>query len=195
MRERFDLLADPGSLEEVGKLAGSPEWNGNELVSLTPSNSVAGFMRIDGRKVAVHGGDFTIRGGSADGGVADKAGAMIHRAFVERMPYVRLLDATGGSVRSNERMGRTYLPANNRVEEIELLQRSPVVSAVMGSVADLPAVQACWCHFNVMVKGTSQVFVGGPPVVKAALGIDISKEDLGGAKILLSPLIPRLCAR
>ena len=47
------------------------------------------------------------------------------------------------------------------------------------SVAGLPAVDACLSHFNVMVKGISQVFPGGPPVVKAALGIDISKEDLG----------------
>jgi len=183
VRERFDLLADPGSMNEIGKLAGAPRWDGDKLTSLTPSNSVAGIISIDGRKVAVHGGDFTIRGGSADGSSADKAGAIIKRAFVERLPYVRLLDATGGSVRSFEKMGRTYLPANDRVQEIELLQRSPVVSAVLGSVAGLPAVQACFCHFNVMVKSTSQVFVAGPPVVKAALGIDISKEDLGNEDI------------
>ena len=50
---------------------------------------------------------------------------------------------------------------------------------MLGSVAGLPAVDACLAHFNVMVKGISQIFPGGPPVVKAALGIDISKEDLG----------------
>ena len=53
----------------------------------------------------------------------------------------------------------------------------------MGSVAGLPAVQAAMCHFNVMVKGTSQLFVAGPPVVKAGLGIDITKEDLGNEDI------------
>jgi acetyl-CoA carboxylase carboxyltransferase component len=53
----------------------------------------------------------------------------------------------------------------------------------MGSVAGLPAVQACMCHFNLMVKGTSQVFPGGPPVVKAALGYDVTKEDLGDYRI------------
>ena len=52
-------------------------------------------------------------------------------------------------------------------------------SAVLGSVAGLPAVDACLSHFSLMVKGTSQVFPGGPPVVKAALGLDITKEDLG----------------
>ncbi len=183
VRERFDLLADADSFSEIGKLAGSPEWDGNELRNLTPSNSVAGVVKINNRKVAVHGGDFTIRGGSADGGVADKAGAVIKRAYIERMPYVRLLDATGGSVKSFEKMGRTYLPAMDRVQEVELLHRAPVVSAVLGSVAGLPAVQACFCHFNVMVKSTSQVFVAGPPVVKAALGVDISKEELGNEDV------------
>ena len=54
-----------------------------------------------------------------------------------------------------------------------------LVAAALGSVAGLPAVDSCLAHFNLMVKGISQVFPGGPPVVKAALGIDISKEDLG----------------
>ena len=58
-----------------------------------------------------------------------------------------------------------------------------MVSAVMGSVAGLPAINACLSHFNVMVKDSSQLFPGGPPVVKAALGYDITKEDLGGPQI------------
>src|SRR5881396_1768538 len=56
-------------------------------------------------------------------------------------------------------------------------------SAVMGSEAGLPAVDACMARFNVMVRGTSQLFPGGPPVVKAALGYDITKEELGGAGV------------
>ncbi|MEO8541686.1 MAG: carboxyl transferase domain-containing protein, partial [bacterium] len=68
VRERIDLLADPGSFRETGVLAGKPTWDGAELESLTPANSVSGVVRIDGRKVVIHAGDFTIRGGSADGG-------------------------------------------------------------------------------------------------------------------------------
>ena len=63
------------------------------------------------------------------------------------------------------------------------MSSSPVVSAVLGSVAGLPAIQACLAHFSVMVRGMSQIFPGGPPVVKAALGYDITKEDLGGEHI------------
>jgi acetyl-CoA carboxylase carboxyltransferase component len=65
----------------------------------------------------------------------------------------------------------------------EMLNTIPVVSAVLGSVAGLPAVQACLCHFNVMVKKTSQVFVAGPKVVEEATGQTISKEDLGDERI------------
>jgi acetyl-CoA carboxylase carboxyltransferase component len=183
VRERLELLADPGTFEETGVLAGRPTWEEDQLSSLTPANSVSGVLKIDGRKVVVHAGDFTIRGGAADGGIADKSGWAVKRAFTSRLPFIRLLDATGGSVRTNEAMGRTYLPANDRVLDAELLQMVPCVSAVMGSVAGLPAVQAAMCHFNVMAKGTSQLFVAGPPVVKAGLGIEITKEELGNEDI------------
>ena len=64
-----------------------------------------------------------------------------------------------------------------------MLSIVPTVSAVLGSVAGLPAIQACLSHFSVMVAGISQIFPGGPPVVKAAMGVDIHKDDLGGAHI------------
>src|SRR4029079_17915709 len=100
-------------------------------------------------------------------------------------PFIRLLDAAGGSVRSFEYYGRTYLPDGNAwtIDDVQLMSVSPVVSAVLGSVAGLPAIQACLAHFSVMVRGISQIFPGGPPVVKAALGYDITKEDLGGAHV------------
>ncbi|MBK7329752.1 MAG: hypothetical protein IPI85_11915 [Dehalococcoidia bacterium] len=157
VRERLDILADPGTFAETGVLAGKATYEGRELEALTPANSVTGVVKIDGRKVIVHGGDFTIRGGSADGSVADKSGWAVKQAYSLKLPFIRLLDATGGSVRTFESMGRTYLPANDRVLDTELLQMVPCVSAVMGSVAGLPAVQAAMCHFNVMVKGTSQL--------------------------------------
>ena len=104
---------------------------------------------------------------------------------IDEAALVRLLDAAGGSVRGFEDIGRTYLPDGNGWSQIDvdLLSKIPVVSAVMGSVAGLPAINACLAHFNVMVKDSSQLFPGGPPVVKAALGYDITKEDLGGPHI------------
>ena len=178
IRERLTALVDPGSFQEIGKLAGSATYDGDKLVEFKPGNSVVGICTLNGRKVVLSGGDFTVRGGAADAGVRKANSQKL--AFDWRLPYVRLLDAAGGSVRTFEQIGRTYIPTNPGTYGVDqLLQIAPVVSAVMGSAAGLPAVEACLCHFNVMVKDTSQVFPGGPPVVKAALGYDITKEDLG----------------
>ncbi len=187
VRERLDLLADPGSLREFMGLMGSATYASGELEKLTPKASVDAFCQVEGRKVVVAGGDFTVRGGSgggSHGGLGMELSAS-RRALDWRVPYIRLLDAAGGSVRSFEEMGRTYLPDGNTftLPDVRLLRVVPVVSAVMGSVAGLPAVNACVAHFNVMVKGTSQLFPGGPPVVKAALGYDVTKEELGGSEM------------
>lgn len=175
VRERLSLLADPGSLQEIGKLAGAASYDeeGN-LVGFIPKGLVIGLCRIDGRKVVINAGDITARGGYGGGPNA------AHLALDYHLPYIRLLDAFGGSVKTFQTIGRTYIPTNpGTYKAEELLQVVPVVSAVMGSVAGLPAVEACLAHFNVMVRNTSVLFPGGPPVVKASLGYDISKEDLG----------------
>ena len=180
VRERIDLLADAGSFQEIGQLAGAATYEDHELVDLTPSNMVIGLARLDGRRAVLTAGDFTVRGGASDASIGNKGGHAQNMALDWRLPFVRLLDATGGSVKTFEQIGRTYIPTNPVTPGVQdLLCRVPVVAAVLGSVAGLPAVDACLAHFNVMVKGISQVFPGGPPVVKAALGIDITKEDLG----------------
>ncbi len=186
VRERIDALADPGSFREFMGLTGDAHYEGTQLTGFTPKPSVEGTCLVEGRKLVVTAGDFTVRGGSAGsrGGLGQEFASNV-RAREWRIPYVRLLDAAGGSVRSFEELGRTYLPDGNvwTAIDVELLSQVPVVSAVMGSVAGLPAINACLSHFNLMVKDKSQLFPGGPPVVKAALGYDITKEDLGGDHI------------
>ena len=181
IRERLALLCDEGSFQEIGRLAGSAEYDdAGNLLTVKPSNTIIGQCRLNGRKVVLNGGDFTVRGGASDAAIGNKAGYAQNMARDWKLPYIRLLDASGGSVKTFEQIGRTYIPTNPVTPGIErLLCEVPVVSAALGSVAGLPAVDACLAHFNLMVKGISQVFPGGPPVVKAALGLDISKEDLG----------------
>jgi acetyl-CoA carboxylase carboxyltransferase component len=186
VRERVDLLQDPGTFQEIGALAGTAIWEGDKVSSLKPSNYVIGTCRVDGRKIAFAGGDFTIRGGASDAAIGNKSQYAEKFALDMRIPYVRLLDATGGSVKTFEKIGRTYLPGQSGTNvSSEVIQKVPVVSLVLGSVAGLPAVQACLCHFNVMVKGTSQVFVAGPKVVEQATGREITKEDLGDERVQL----------
>lgn len=187
VRERIDALVDPGSFREFGVLVGTAQYDSNnQLVDFTPKAAVEGTCQLNGRKVLLTGGDFTVRGGSAGaGGGLGSELASNRRALEWRIPYVRLLDAAGGSVRSFEAIGRTYLPDGNVWSsiDVQLLSKVPVVSAVMGSVAGLPAINACLSHFSIMVKDTGQLFPGGPPVVKASLGYDITKEELGGDHI------------
>ena len=184
VRERIAALADPGSFEEIGTLAGSARYDGDELVSFSPSNIIIGSISLDGRRMVVNGGDFTVRGGAADAAITQKRRFAEQMAMDWRLPYIRLIDATGGSVRTFEQIGHTYVPTGTG-ESIspKLMQVAPIVSVVMGSVAGLPAVEACLAHFNVMVKGTSQLFVAGPPVVKASSGHEITKEELGNERV------------
>ncbi len=187
-RERIAALADVESFREVGSLAGRAVYDGDKITEFTPSNNIIGVCEVGGRKVVISADDFTIRGGSAAGATGNKVYFyVVDLALAWRLPHVRLLDATGGSVSSFEQIGRTYIPGwPGTRSPSELLCTVPVVSAAMGSIAGGPAIDACLAHFNLMVKGTSQLFPGGPPVVKAALGYEIHKEQLGGHEVALT---------
>jgi acetyl-CoA carboxylase carboxyltransferase component len=187
VRERVELLLDRGSFHETGVLAGKGEYDAQgRLTGFTPSNFVTGRGRIDGRPVVIGCDDFTVRGGAADGTVGNKMGWAEKTARELRLPMVRLVDGTGGggSVKTNATIKRSYVPANPDFDVlVELMSMVPVVAAALGPVAGLGAARVAAAHFSVMVKGTSQLFVAGPPVVRRAFGRDVTKEDLGGAHI------------
>jgi len=202
VRRRIDLLLDAGSFHEIGKIAGTPTYDdeGN-LVDLRASNFVFGRGRIDDRTVVVAADDFTVRGGAADASIITKQIAAEQMALELRLPLVRLIDGTGGggsvktldsdpkkqsenSAGSYGRGARTYVPANPGWEHVVAnLATVPVVALCLGPVAGLGAARAVSSHYSVMVKGLSQLFVAGPPVVNR-LGLEeVDKESLGGSRI------------
>jgi acetyl-CoA carboxylase carboxyltransferase component len=187
VRERIDRLLDPGSFHEIGALAGRAEYDAaGNLTTFVPANFVMGTGRLDGRRIVVGGDDFTVRGGAADAAIAGKMGYAEKLALGLKLPMVRLVDGTGGggSVKTIETTGRTYVPANPAWDTIvALMGEVPVVAACLGSVAGLGAVRVATSHFSLMVKGTSQLFVAGPPVVVRGVGETVSKEELGGSHI------------
>ena len=187
VRERITRLLDPDSFHEIGALAGKAVYDdAGQLSSFTPSNFVTGTGTIDGRKVVVGGDDFTVRGGAHDGAIGDKMGHGEKLARGLRIPMVRLVDGTGGggSVKTIEQIGRTYVPANPAWDTITaMLGEVPVVGACLGPVAGLGAVRVVTSHFSLMVRGSSQLFVAGPPVVERGVGEKVSKEELGGFEI------------
>lgn len=187
IRERIAGLTDADTFHEVGKLTGSGQYEGATVTGVTPAPYVMGMAQIADRPVAIGGEDFTVRGGTSGSSRRRKGG---QGGFVEdlahhyRIPLVNLIDGAGGTVTSIRSRGYSVFPGVFGFERsVELLGEVPVVCAVTGTAAGGPAGRAILSHFSVMVKGTSQVFAAGPPVVERALGQKIDKNDLGGDKI------------
>lgn len=186
VRERVDRLLDPGSFHEVGSITGSAEYGPDgAMLSFTPVPFIFGRGLIDGRPVVVAGDDFTVRGGSADFSGKRKQEVAEQMARELRLPMIRLIDGSGGggSVKTYEQTGFTYVPANPAWDDVVAnLATVPVVSLALGSVAGLGAARAVTSHYSMIVKGTAQMFIAGPPVVKQ-IGEDLTKEELGGSAI------------
>ena len=101
-----------------------------------------------------------------------------------RVPLVRLLEGAGGSVKSIESMGVSYVSEIVGWDyAVKCLSTVPVVAAALGPVAGLPAAEVPASHFSVMVKGAAQVFSAGPPLVEHATGEKLTKEELGGWEV------------
>ncbi len=190
IRERIAGVLDPGTFQEVGKLAGTATYGDDgKLTGFTPAPYVAGIGNIEGRPVAVGGEDYTIKGGAGYGGQRRKGG---QGGFIEdlaclyRIPLINLVDGVGGSVASISRRGHATFPGSGQdgfERSVELMGMVPVVSAVMGTAAGGPSGRAILAHWTVMVKDHSQIFAAGPPVVARAYGTKVTKEELGGHRM------------
>jgi acetyl-CoA carboxylase carboxyltransferase component len=100
-----------------------------------------------------------------------------------RIPIVRLIDGAGGSVKSLEGMGRTYIPALPAWDwVVDNMAKVPVVALGLGTVAGINAARLVTSHYAIMVEGTSHMFMAGPPVL-ARLGETVTKDELGGGEI------------
>jgi propionyl-CoA carboxylase beta chain len=186
VRERIAALLDPASFREWGSLAGEGRYSADgSLESFRASSCLAGRGTIDGRTVVVSADDFTIRGGSSETYHHEKNAQAELMAAEYGLPLLRLLDGTGGggSVAEVERLGATYVPWVPGFDQVVAnLGRVPVVALGLGPVAGLGAARLVASHYSVMVRGLSQMFTAGPPVVEAA-GEKVTAEQLGGADL------------
>ena len=186
VRQRIEALVDKNSFKEIGRLTGLGEYNDNGILKkLTPVNSVIGHAKINKIPVVIYGDDFTVRGGAADAAIHEKMIAAERFANEYKMPLIRLIEGTGGggSVKSIEQDGYTYVPANPGWDwVVSNMATIPVVSLGLGPVAGLGAARLVSSHYSIIVKKMSQVFVAGPPVVNR-LGETVTKESLGGSEI------------
>src|SRR5262249_52663153 len=188
VRERVDALLDPGSFEEHGRATAIPEYDdAGDVADFVPANYVVGFGAVASRRVVVGGEDFTLKGGSPNAAGLRKSVYAEHLAITYRTPLVRLLEGGGGSVRGSDRKGGTTgepVYGDPRLKVIAgAIGQVPVASAALGAVAGFPAGRLVASHFAVMTRHTAQVLIGGPALVERALGVKLTKEQLGGAAI------------
>jgi len=158
VRERVDALLDPGSFREHAQIAGVSEVDEVvNLVSFTPSNTVVGIARIDGRRVVVCGDDFTIRG-AAYSAVGLKKGQYADQLAIQRrLPLIRMLDSGGatvaGAMGTRGRSGYDMTaPSAMNMLCVEALATVPVVCAALGPTAGFPAARLVASHLSLMTR-------------------------------------------
>ncbi len=177
-RARVDALLDPASFEEIGAHVGGL---GRGMTPIAPADGlVAGHGLIDGRPVLVGSEDFTVMGGSIGLGTHAKRLRLAELAGRERVPLIMLLEGAG------ERAQNAYERYPHAPNDLQALVRlsgvAPTVAVVMGPSAGHGALTAPLMDFTVMVEGAA-LFTAGPPLVAAATGEEVTKEELGGAAI------------
>ena len=193
IRERINLILDKNSFDEIGKISGSASYNEKgDLENFTPANFLLGFGKINNKQVIIGGEDFTLKGGTPNPAGLRKSIYTEELALKYKFPLIRLHEGGGGSVTgSGGSAKKPTIPnsepvySKNRFQALaQCLGVIPVATAALGPVAGLPAARLVASHFSVMTKD-SQVIIAGPAVVKRALGVDVTKEELGGPEIHL----------
>src|SRR6266571_6546282 len=183
VRERVDRLFDPRSFQEIGLLANhaniSPAMKGRD----TPADGVVtGFGKINGRPAALIAYDFTVMAGTMGRTAEVKGNRAREIALSKRMPMIWLIDSAGARIQ--EAIGSTFAGSGFLFREESIMSGVvPMVAAMMGPGAAGTAYIPALADFVPMVKGTSHMALGGPPLVKAVVGEDVTPEELGGSKI------------
>lgn len=188
-RQRIDHLFDPGSFVEIGRFTGTITVEGEPVA---PADGlVAGYGLIDGRPALAAAEDFTVLGGSIGDKSADKRYRLTQLAAQERIPLVFMLEGAGHRL-TNSHAGRR---PNDLQGLAELSGLVPTVCLVLGASAGHGALAAPLSDFAVMTQAAS-IFAAGPPLVKAAIGEEVTKEILGGPQVHVneSGLIHNLAA-
>src|SRR5271167_5007929 len=182
VRERIRLLLDPGTpFLELSALAA----NGMYGDDAPGSGLVTGIGRLQGREVVVVANDATVKGGTYYPLTVKKHLRAQEVAIRNHLPCVYLVDSGGAFLPlqsevfpDREHFGRIFYN-QARMSAMGIAQ----IALVMGSCTAGGAYVPAMCDENVIVKGQGTIFLGGPPLVRAATGEEVSAEDLGGGDV------------
>jgi propionyl-CoA carboxylase beta chain len=179
-RERIDLLFDAGTFEEFDKLVTHRCRDFGMEKELVPGDGVvAGQGLVDGRSVFAFAQDFTVFGGSLSETNAAKICKVMDLAVKMGSPVVGLNDSGGARIQEGvlSLAGYADIFLRNTLASGVI----PQISAIMGPCAGGAVYSPAITDFNIMVEGTSYMFVTGPDVIKTVTHEDVTKEELGGA--------------
>jgi acetyl-CoA carboxylase carboxyltransferase component len=186
VRERLDLLFDPGTFVELGLLAYQQPVRGYSVSppDQTPADGVVtGHGLVDGRQVWVIAYDFTVMAGSM-GAVGEqfKAARIRELALRYRQPIVWLLDSAGARIQ--EAAGSTFAGSGHLFyDQVTMSGVIPQVAAMLGPCSAGTAYIPGLSDFVPMVRDTSSMALGGARLVKAATGEEVTDHDMGGSQV------------
>jgi len=179
-RERIDLLFDVGTFQEVDKLVTHRCRDFGMTDQVIPGDGVvAGQGRVDGRVVYAFAQDFTVFGGSLSETNAAKIVKIMDLAIKMGSPVVGLNDSGGARIQEGVLSLGGY--ADIFLRNTLASGVIPQISAIMGPCAGGAVYSPAITDFNIMVDGTSYMFVTGPDVIKTVTHEEVTKEELGGA--------------
>ncbi len=185
-RERLAKFFDGGAYFEIG-LQGT-QMGGDESEKPPADAVVCGWGKVDGRLVAAAAYDFTVKGGSIGQTGETKVTRLRELSLRSRMPMVWFIDSAGARIDPSSVIhgdfvslfaGTGYLFR----EEVVMSGVVPLVSAMVGPGAAGTAYIPGLADFVPMVKSIGSMALGGPPLVKAVTGQEVTEQDLGGSKI------------
>jgi len=182
VRERISRLIDPGTpFLELSALAAFDMYDGDAPAA----GIVTGIARISGREAVIVANDATVKGGTYYPITVKKHLRAQQIALENRLPCMYLVDSGGAFLPlqadvfpDREHFGRIFYNQARMSAE-----RIPQIAIVMGSCTAGGAYVPAMSDETVIVKGTGTIFLGGPPLVKAATGEEVTAEDLGGADV------------
>jgi 3-methylcrotonyl-CoA carboxylase beta subunit len=181
-RQRIDLLLDPGSpFLEFSQLAAHGVYD----EEVPAAGIITGIGRISGRECVVVANDATVKGGTYYPLTVKKHLRAQEIALQNRLPCIYLVDSGGANLPRQDEVfpdrdhfGRIfYNQANMSAAGI------PQIAAVLGSCTAGGAYVPAMSDESIIVRGQGTIFLGGPPLVKAATGEEVSAEELGGADV------------
>jgi len=182
VRDRIERLLDPGTpFLEFSPLAA----NGMYDDEAPGAGIITGIGRVSGREVLIIANDATVKGGTYFPMTVKKHVRAQEIALQNRLPCMYLVDSGGAYLPlqaevfpDRDHFGRIFFNQARMSAE-----RIPQIAAVMGSCTAGGAYVPAMSDVTIIVKGTGTIFLGGPPLVKAATGEEVSAEDLGGADV------------